>query len=553
MGLRLVRRAVAVFFIASLRERLLCLAGERLHLGTGGVPPRPRGKGFRSENVADKQQETIWQARMKEAPSARHVAYCAGRDVAAPPMADAVLIPYDLWVNQAHALMLAQTGIIDRATGAAIQQGLAAIERDWRAGTWTLDPALEDVHVNIERTLSARAGEAAGGRLHTARSRNDQTATDVRMFVRDVLLDFQSELLGLIAELLAQGRAHERTLMPGMTHTQPSSPTTLGHFWAAHAQAFLRDAEQIRATYGLVNVSPLGAAAGYGTSWPINREATARWLGFDGVQENSIDCVSSRWEMEARCVADLAFAGNHLGVLAQDLILWSQPWVGFVRFSDRHVTGSSIMPQKRNPDFAEVTRAKAAVVAGMLQALLGLNKGSVSGYNRDSQWSKYLVIDAATELREAPAVFREALAGLAVDAERMAAAAQQDFLVAVDLADTIAREGAAPFRQAYEIVARLVRDCESAGRFRIEAVEQALADAGLAGRVGREALEAAITPARSVQKKRSMGGPAQLALRANLERLHAQAEALQAWQRERRDALAEAREAVGREIEKTGL
>jgi argininosuccinate lyase len=322
----------------------------------------------------------------------------------------------------------------------------------------------------------------------------------------------------------------------------------LAHLLCAHAEALLRDAGQMRATYGAINVCPLGAAAGYGTSWPIDRRAVARHLGFAGVQENSVDCVSSRWEMEARLVADLAFAGNHLAVLAQDLVVWSHPFAGFLTFDERHVTGSSIMPQKRNPDFAEVTRAKAAVVHGVLQSLLALNKGMVSGYNRDSQWSKYLVMSAVEELRESPGILGEVLAGIEVDTERMAEAAQGDFLVAVDLADLIARHAGLPFRRSYDIVARLVRECESVGRFTIERIERALAAEGLEGAISRRQLKTAIEPARAVRAKNSLGGPAPIAARGNLNRVRKAARALDRWNRQQRAALERAHHRLAGEI-----
>jgi len=501
--------------------------------------------------MVTKKRSTIWRERMRRAPSARHVAYCAGWDVRERPMADAVLIPYDLWVNQAHALMLWQTGIVERHVYRKLQQALATIERKWRARLWTLDPALEDVHVNIERMVARYAGDEAGGWLHTGRSRNDQAATDVRLFVRDVLLEFQSEMIALVFELIRYAGKHAETLMPGLSHTQPACVTTFGHVLCGHAQAMLRDAEQMRATFGVANLCPLGAAAGYGTSWPINRAAVARHLGFDGVQENSLDCVSSRWEIEARWVADLAFAATHLSQFAQDLVLWAMPWVGFITFDDRHVTGSSIMPQKRNPDFAEVTRAKAAVVHGVLQSLLTLNRGLVSGYNRDLQWSKYLVMNAVEELRETPTILREAVGGMMVHAERMAESARRDFLVAVDLADLIARRARIPFRKSYEIVAALVRQCERAGQFIPEVVERALAVHRLDKKLPRAKWLAAIEPARAVQTKKSLGGPAPTAVRANLVRLEAAARALGQWNAERRSAIACARRNLMRQIQKT--
>lgn len=492
----------------------------------------------------------VWGARMHRPPSARHVAYSAGWDVRERPMADAVLIPHDLWVNQAHALMLRQTGIIERAVHRKIQRALAAIERDWRAGRWALDPRLEDVHSCVERAVAERAGDGAGGWLHTGRSRNDQSTTDVRLFIRDALLNFQGEVIALAFELIARAREHAGTLMAGLSHTQPAGASTFGHVLCAHAQALARDAEQMRATYRTVNVCPLGAAAGQGTSWPINRPATARWLGFDGVQENSLDCVSSRGEMEARVVADLAFAGSHMALLAQDLVFWSMPWIAFVTFDDRHVTGSSIMPQKRNPDFVEVTRAKLAVVQGVLQSLLALSKGMVSGYNRDAQWSKYLVMEAVEELRETPAILREALAAMTVHADRMAEATEHDFLVAVDLADLIARRAKLPFRQSYEIVAALVRDCEREGRFTVEKVERALAAHGLANKVRRREWLGAIQPAHAVRTKKSLGGPAPSAIRANLGRLEAAVRALKRWNAQRQEAVARARRAMAEQIRK---
>jgi argininosuccinate lyase len=276
----------------------------------------------------------------------------------------------------------------------------------------------------------------------------------------------------------------------------------------------------------------------------------ARHLGFDGVQENSVDCVSSRWEMEARWVADLAFAGNHLALLAQDMVWWSHPYAAFVVFDDRHVTGSSIMPQKRNPDFAEVTRAKAAVVQGVLQSLLSLNKGMVSGYNRDSQWSKYLVMGAIEELREAPAIFADVLAAMQVNTDWMAEAAGRDFLVAVDLADLVARRANLPFRNAYDLVARLVRDCEAEGRFSVERIARALADAGIDAPLTPGVLRTAIEPARAVGTKTSRGGPAPRAVRATIERLDTAARALRRWNRARRAAIERARGALRAQIRK---
>ena len=266
-------------------------------------------------------------------------------------MADAALIPYDIWVNQAHALMLFQKDIISKKAHGSIQAGLKKIQREFNLGRFTLDPGLEDVHMNIERYLANLYDEETAGVLHTGRSRNDQSATDVRMYLRWQCLQISESIGALIEALLAKASDTLKIVMPGFSHTQPASITTFAHFLCSHAQALLRDLIRLQNTYRLINQSPLGAAAGFGTSWNIQRQSTQRWLAFGSIQENTLDCITSRWEMEAQLVSSLSFISTHLSILSQDIIFLSSSTMKFIQLPDEFVTGSSIMPAETQSGF----------------------------------------------------------------------------------------------------------------------------------------------------------------------------------------------------------
>ncbi|MCX7626706.1 MAG: argininosuccinate lyase [Candidatus Sumerlaeaceae bacterium] len=464
----------------------------------------------------------VWGERMKEPPDSATVAYCAGRDVAARPMADAVLVPYDLWQNRAHVTMLARQKIIESPAAIRILQALSDFERRWFEGKIALDPQKEDVHINIEHFVAALVGENVAGKLHTARSRNDQSATVVRMYVRDQLLSFGENLCRTTEAVVQLASRHLKTVVAGLTHYQPASVTTFGHWFASYAQALLRDTERILASYDRINVSPLGAAASFGTSWPIDRHFAAKCLGFADVQENSLDCITNRWEMEADAASAVAFAMTHLSIMAQDLILLSQPQYGLLELADRHTTGSSIMPQKRNPDFAEVTRAKTVVVQQLMTALLGIARGLVSGYNRDTQWTKYLIMDIFAEVETAPAVFRSVFETLRINKERAYATASAHFVNAVDVADTLARQTELSFREAYKIISRAVRECEASGALDNETVLNLCREEAQQLPSGPVVCD----PLSVVGQKNHVGGPAPEAVGETLRRLKTNARAL---------------------------
>lgn len=483
----------------------------------------------------------IWSKRASQAPSTRVLAYCAGRDVASRPPADFDLIPYDLWTNRAHCLMLARRRIIDPATHRRIGRALGRIERAWTGGSFQLDPTLEDVHMNIERAVARLEGESAAGVMHTARSRNDQSATDVRLWLRDRLLERLGALGNLIDALSRLAARHARTIAPGWTHGQPAMPTTLGHWAAAHGWALARDARALRDLWPLINECPLGAAASFGTSWPIDRRLTARLLGFDRPQPNSLDAISTRWEAEARLGGALAIMMTHLSSLGQDLIFLSSPPRSLIRLSDAHVTGSSIMPNKRNPDFAEVTRARARSVAAMAASLAGVGLGALSGYNRDTQWTKSWAMDLIWEVGEAPEVFAEAIEGMTVDKSALRAAATDGFSLAADLSDRLARTRAIPFRRAYHVVAEAVARAESAGRFTLATLNEILSREKIRPLFTSEDLAEAQDPAQVLAARRSLGGPAPADVAAQSRALRREAVAATRFARAQARRLAAAR------------
>jgi len=368
----------------------------------------------------------------------------------------------DIAGSRAHAAMLAEVGVLTAADLAAIDGGLERIRGEIEAGqfAWRLD--LEDVHLNIEARLTELVGEA-GKRLHTGRSRNDQVATDVRLFLRAEIDRIVAELRRLQAALVDLADAHTGTILPGFTHLQVAQPVVLGHHLLAYVEMLERDAERLAQARSRVNRLPLGAAALAGTTFPIDRESVARRLGFEGICRNSMDAVSDR-DFAIEFCAAAALAMVHLSRLAEELILWVSPRFGFIDLPDRFTTGSSIMPQKRNPDVPELARGKTGRVVGSLMALLMLVKGQPLAYNKDNQEDKEPLFDAVDTLRDTLHAFAELVPGIVVHPAAMRSAALQGYATATDLADYLVRRGLA-FRDAHEAVGRAVRraaelDCE---------------------------------------------------------------------------------------------
>jgi argininosuccinate lyase len=367
---------------------------------------------------------------------------------------DRRLFAQDIAGSKAHAAMLVAQGIIGPDDGAAITDGLDKILAEIESGAFEFQTALEDIHLNIEQRLRDLIGDAAG-RLHTARSRNDQVATDFRLWVRDAIDGLDAQLQELQAALIAKAEAHAETLMPGFTHLQPAQPVTFGHHLMAYVEMTGRDRGRFADCRKRVNESPLGAAALAGTSFPIDRDATAAALGFDRPMANSLDAVSAR-DFAAEFLAAASICAVHLSRLAEEIVIWCSPQFGFIALSDAFSTGSSIMPQKRNPDAAELARGKAGRIFGALQGLLVVMKGLPLAYAKDLQEDKEPVFDAADSLSLVIAAMAGMVGDLEPDTAAMRGALKDGFPTATDLADWLVRVLGMPFRDAHHVTGALV-------------------------------------------------------------------------------------------------
>ena len=371
------------------------------------------------------------------------------------------LAKHDIRGSIAHATMLAEVGVLSREDRDAIVAGLEGILADIEAGAFEWRTSLEDVHMNVESVLTERIGDA-GKRLHTGRSRNDQVATGVRLFVREALDDIAGAIRALQGVILSIAEHEADTVLPGFTHLQPAQPITFGHHMLAWFEMLERDAERFAQCRHRVNRMPLGAAALAGTPYPIDRAVTARLLGFEALCENSLDAVSDR-DFAIEFVSDCALTMMHLSRMSEELVLWVSAPFAFVELGDAYCTGSSIMPQKKNPDVPELVRGKSARVIGHLNALLVLMKGQPLAYNRDNQEDKEPLFDTVDTVTDCLRVFAGMLGTLECRRERMREAARLGYMTATDLADYLVRK-AVPFRDAHEAVGRAVRSAVEAGR-----------------------------------------------------------------------------------------
>ena len=390
---------------------------------------------------------------------------------------DRALAADDLQGSIAHVHGLARAGVLTADEGSLLVAGLQALAADVQAGGLRWDPALEDVHLNLEAALAAKIGPLAG-KLHTGRSRNDQIATDLRLWLRRTIDGLDSGVLAFELALVELAERNEGAILPGSTHLQPAQPVLLAHHLLAYVEMLERDRERLADCRRRANVSPLGSGAVAGTGFPIDREAVADELGFSGATANSIDAVSDR-DFAVEFLAAAALAAVHLSRLAEEITWWSNPAFGFVRVADAFSTGSSMMPNKRNPDTAELIRAKAARVAGNLTTCLILLKGLPLAYQRDLQETVPPLLDGAAALEASLAVLTGLVGSLEVDIERMASAAASGHTTATAVADSLVERGV-PFRAAHEIVGSVVKSIERTGRT-LEGTEDGVWRGALAG------------------------------------------------------------------------
>ena len=447
--------------------------------------------------MTDKPANTMWGGRFAMSPAE------IMQEINASIGFDKQLAPQDIRGSKAHAAMLAEAGIIAKTDAREIAKGLDKIKAEIDAGTFEFSRALEDVHMNVENRLKELIGPAAG-RLHTARSRNDQVATDFRLFVRDAIDGIDAALENVQQALAEKAEAHAATVMPGFTHLQPAQPVTFGHHLLAYVEMIARDRGRFADARKRLNESPLGSAALAGTSFPIDREMTAESLGFDRPMANSLDGVSDR-DFALETLAAATIAAVHFSRLAEEIVIWMTPQFGFVKLSDRFTTGSSIMPQKRNPDAAELARAKVGRIASAFQGLVIVMKGLPLAYSKDMQEDKETTFDALSSLRLVMAAMAGMITDLEPNAEAMRAAAGRGYSTATDLADWLVRELKMPFREAHHVTGAIVKAAESKG---VDLDQLSLTDMQAVEPRITKAVFSVLSVENSVKSRTSYGGTA---------------------------------------------
>jgi argininosuccinate lyase len=420
---------------------------------------------------------------------------------------------HDIAASKAHAAMLAATGIIDKSEADEIVNGLDRILTEMEAGKFVFSRKLEDIHLNVEHRLTELIGPVAG-RLHTARSRNDQVATDFKLYVRDEIATIRYALTALQLALARKALTHAATVMPGFTHLQTAQPVTFGHHLLAYVEMFGRDQGRFADAAERLNESPLGAAALAGTSFPIDRGMTAKALGFAKPAANSLDAVSDR-DFALETLAAASIAAMHLSRLAEEIVLWTSPQFGFARLSDAYATGSSIMPQKRNPDAAELVRAKTGRIAGAFQSLLMVMKGLPLAYAKDMQEDKEPLFDALDALKLGLAAMTGMIEDLEPDVRAMRKAAASGYATATDLADWLTLKLGLPFREAHKVAGRIVALAESKD---CDLKSLSLADLqSVDKRIGEE-VYSVLSVANAVKSRKSQGGTAPANVRPEARR-----------------------------------
>ncbi|WP_289153159.1 argininosuccinate lyase [uncultured Salipiger sp.] len=457
--------------------------------------------------MSDKSSNQMWGGRFAAGPDAIMEAINASIGF------DKRLAAQDIAGSRAHAAMLAATGIISDSDAETIREGLLTVLSEIESGTFAFSTALEDIHMNVEARLKEVVGEPAG-RLHTARSRNDQVATDFKLWVRDQFDAFESGLLALIRALVDQAEAGAEWVMPGFTHLQTAQPVTWGHHMMAYVEMFARDLSRARDARARMNESPLGAAALAGTGFAIDRQMTAEALGFARPAANSLDAVSDR-DFALEFLSTASICAMHLSRFAEELVIWSSAQFRFVALSDRFSTGSSIMPQKKNPDAAELIRAKIGRIFGANVALMTVMKGLPLAYSKDMQEDKEQVFDAADNLMLALAAMEGMVKDMTANVANLEAAAAAGFSTATDLADWLVRETGLPFREAHHVTGALVAMAEKKG---CDLPDLTLAEMQTVSGAITEGIHDVLGVHNSVASRLSYGGTAPVRVREQVAR-----------------------------------
>ena len=490
----------------------------------------------------------LWGHAFDTEPEKAVIEFTAGRDVIGIPPVDLHLLPYDIIGNKAHCVMLFKQGIISNEDARIILKGLDEIDELSLRGKFQLDVTKEDVHTNIEFWLIEKYGVESAGKLHTARSRNDQTNLDTRLYLRDQVRNFVSELLVLNETLLQSAAKYDNVLMPGFTHHQHAMITTFGHLMLMFSAMVLRDAKRFTHWYDIHNYNPLGSIVSYGTSFPIDRNITSKLLAFEGPEVNSVDEITNRWEAEADLGFDITILMNHLSVIAQTLILFATPQFGMVKVADKYSTGSSIMPQKKNPDALEVIKGKASVAAGLLQGLMGMGKANFIGYNRDSQWAKYLICDLVRECILAPGIVRGVIKTLELDRGKMEEWCEKAFIGTTTLLEQMAFHYKLPFRKTKVIIEKAVKYSEDRNKVTFESVKKALAEEEVEIPIRVQQVAQWQDPRVILKLTKSFGGPSPTNIKKSIKILEKDAKKLSLWLEKKEKERLKANSILQREI-----
>ncbi len=497
----------------------------------------------------------LWGSRFHREPPGRIIEFLSGRDIKGVAPSDQQLVDYDIWGSKAHAIMLSRQGIISEDDLRVILRGLREVEGLSLGGEFVLDESREDVHSNVEGFLIDRYGPESAGKLHTARSRNDQVALDMRLYMRGEVFEFIGELDGLIRAFMEKAQENLNTIMPGFTHHQHAMITTFAHVLLSFAGPLERDIRRFIHWYGLFNKNPLGAVAGYGSTFPLDRELTAKLLAFDTCHENSLDPITNRWEPELEFAHAIAMTMNHLSTVAQSLILMSTAEFDMVKLDDTHCSGSSLMPQKRNPGALEVIKAKASVAQGILTGLLSLGKSSFIGYNRDSQWTKYLIMDMVRECKPTLGVMKEVIELLQVNSEAMLRQCRRGFIGATVLLEELIQRSEIPFRKAKILMEMAVKYSEEMGADMVipEGFRRALEEMDLRLEMSEEELLGAQDPTRIVSRQASKGGPSSEAVKAQIDGMGERLKGSRRWREEGLKRIGNAKREIRRIEESLGI
>lgn len=452
-----------------------------------------------------------------------------------------------LRINMAHLRMLKKEGVIE---GSEADQILDALSELAEEGVEALDlrPELEDIHMAIEEYVEEKVGEDTAGKLHTAKSRNDQVSAAVRMVLREEILDIQEIATGLIENLMELARDHTGLIMPGYTHLQVAEPTTFGHYLSSYVQAFIRDIERLGESFEKTNRSPLGACALAGTSFPIDRKFTSEVLGFDEVLENTIDATGAR-DFALQAMSDMAIIMSNLSRFTEELIVWSSAEFDMVEIPDEFATTSSIMPQKKNPEVAELARAKSSRVSGNLIGALGIMKSLTQAYNLDLQELTPLLWDSVDQTKESLDVIKDLVSGLEPKPENMKKNAQEGFAASTELANTLVRESEIPFRKAHQIVGRLSAKAIEEGKklheLTLEDLNEASKDAvGEEVQIPEDKLEESLDLEKCVESRELVGGPSPKSVKESLSKFRERLESLKDSVGERKDSLPKNKEDI---------